>query len=427
MKVKRNNPGGYVQTDAAVTLLTGGGDPHYAFGMAKMFEAAGISVDIIGSDEYMSKAFSELRNARVLNLRGSLNSSVRFRKKIARVAAYYLRLMAYAVSAKPKLFHILWNNKFETIDRTLLMLFYRALGKKVVLTAHNVNAGRRDANNTRFNRFTLRFQYRLAHHIFVHTEKMKAELVNEFHVRSDRATVIPFGINNAVPKTGLTSARAKQKLGIAEDEKAILFFGRIVPYKGLDILVSACQQLFEGDDKYRLIIAGRPDKCPEHWAAIRCKLETSARRKNVFVNASFIPDDEAEVYFKAADVLVLPYREIFQSGVLFLGYSYGLPVLVSDVGSLKDDVVPGETGFVFEPGETQSLVTAIERYFASDLYANLESNRQKIIACAMQQHSWDEVGKAVTDVYASLLPRQIFLDIHTSPHKTAEQQKDLLA
>ena len=58
----------------------------------------------------------------------------------------------------------------------------------------------------------------------------------------------------------------------------------------------------------------------------------------VLLRADYIPDDETEIYFKAADVLVLPYRQIYQSGVLFLGYSFGLPVLAADVGSLKDEM-----------------------------------------------------------------------------------------
>ncbi len=89
-------------------------------------------------------------------------------------------------------------------DRTLLMLYYRLLGKKVVLTLHNINASERDANDTTLNRSTLRFQYRLADHIFVHTEKMKLELMQEFRVLPARITVIPFGINNSVPNTSLT-------------------------------------------------------------------------------------------------------------------------------------------------------------------------------------------------------------------------------
>ncbi len=92
----------------------------------------------------------------------------------------------------------------------------------------------------------------------------------------------------------------------------------------------------------------------------------------VLLRADFIPDDETEVYFKAADVLVLPYRHIYQSGVLFLGHSFGLPVLAADVGSLKDDIVEGKTGFVFRPEDPVDLAKTIERYFASDLYAELE-------------------------------------------------------
>ena len=91
--------------------------------------------------------------------------------------------------------------------------------------------------------------------------------------------------------------------------------------------------------------------------------------------ADYIPDDETEVYFKAADVLVLPYRHIYQSGVLFLGYSFGLPVLAADVGSLKDEIIEGKTGFVFRPEDPVDLAKTIEQYFASDLFTNLSSRR----------------------------------------------------
>ena len=89
------------------------------------------------------------------------------------------------------------------------------------------------------------------------------------------------------------------------------------------------------------------------------------------LRGDYIPDEETELYFKAADVLVLPYRHIYQSGVLFLGYSFGLPVLAADVGPLKDEIVEGKTGFVFRPEDSVGLATTIEQYFASDLFANL--------------------------------------------------------
>jgi glycosyltransferase involved in cell wall biosynthesis len=88
---------------------------------------------------------------------------------------------------------------------------------------------------------------------------------------------------------------------------------------------------------------------------------------------------------------------------LFLGHSFGLPVLTADVGSLKDDIVEGKTGFVFRPEDPVDLARAIERYFASDLYRELNSRRQQIRDYATQRHSWDLVSEMTMSVYARLL------------------------
>src|SRR5260370_18904051 len=110
-----------------------------------------------------------------------------------------------------------------------------------------------------------------------------------------------------------------------------------------------------------------------------------------------------EVYLKAADVLVLPYRHIYQSGVLFLGYGFGVPALAADVGSLKDDVVEGKTGFTFKPEDPADLSMTIERFFASDLYSDLAERRQEIQALVAEQHSWATVGSLTIAVYGGLL------------------------
>jgi glycosyltransferase involved in cell wall biosynthesis len=125
----------------------------------------------------------------------------------------------------------------------------------------------------------------------------------------------------------------------------------------------------------------------------------------VLLKAEYIPDEETEVYFKASDVLVLPYTHIYQSGVLFLGHSFGLPALAADVGSLKDEIVEGKTGFVFKPEDPIHLARAIECYFASDLFRDLTTRRQQIREYAEKQHSWDAVGQLTMGVYADLLRR----------------------
>src|ERR1700741_754476 len=119
---------------------------------------------------------------------------------------------------------------------------------------------------------------------------------------------------------------------------------------------------------------------------MREELREGVQKGQVLLKADFIPDGETEVYFKAADVLVLPYRHIYQSGVLFLGHSFGLPVLAADVGSLKDEIVEGETGFVFRREDPVDLTRAIETYFSSDLFSNLGARRRDIRDYAMKQN-----------------------------------------
>ena len=283
------------------------------------------------------------------------------------------------------------------------MLYYKCLGKRILLTAHNVNTRKRDSNDSFFNRATLRFQYRLADHVFVHTQKMKAELSNELGVEEDRITVIPFGINNSVPNTELTPSEAKRQLGIGDSQKAVLFFGNIAPYKGLEYLVSAFRRISAGRDDYRMIIAGTPKNCDAYWRPIQQDLVPDVQQGRVLLKADHIPDEDTEIYFKAADLLILPYRHIYQSGVLFLGQNFGLPVVATDVGSLKDDIVEGKTGFMCRPEDPLDLTNAIERYFESDIYRELNKRRREIREHAEKHHSWNEIAQITTRVYAGLL------------------------
>ena len=384
-------------------MLTGGADRPYVFGLATTLTWKGLALDLIGSDELDSPDFRCMPGVNFLNLRGNQRPEASLVSKVFRVLMYYARLLRYAATSRPRIFHILWNNRFESFDRTLLMFYYKLLKKRIVLTAHNVNKARRDCNDTVFNRLTLRIQYHFADHIFVHTERMKRELIEDFGVHGSRVNIIPFGINNAVPNTLLTPAEARQRLGIQDGKKTILFFGNIAPYKGLEYLISAFHQVLAGRDDYQLIVAGRPKNCERYWTATQEAIREDVRKGRVLLRDYVIPDDETELYFKAADVLVLPYRHIYQSGVLFLGYSFGLPVLAAAVGSLKDEIVEGKTGFVFRSEDPADLAKAIETYFASDLYRELNIRRQEIRDYATERHSWDVVGQLTLSVYARLL------------------------
>jgi D-inositol-3-phosphate glycosyltransferase len=389
-----------------IGLFTGGRDRPYAFGLVKALMSEGLCLHVVGGDELDASEIQANSNLKFIDLHGTSRPDAGHLRKALRVLFYYARVIPYSAVAKPKIFHILWNGKFEYFDRTLLALYYKLLGKKIALTAHNVNAGKRDSNDSLLNRLTLRIQYRLADHIFVHTEQMKSELLHDFAVPAGNVTVIPFGINNAVPCTDLTVTDAKQRLSLKNGDRAILFFGNIGPYKGLDQLVAAFQRISARHPEYRLIIAGKHRTGAEAYVdQIRESTKADVECGRVIQRIEHIPDSEVEMYFKAADVLVLPYTHVFQSGVMFLGYSFGLPVIATDVGSLRDDIIEGRTGFLCGPSDPTDLANKIESYFESDLFKDLAGRRQEIQDYAKERHSWDVVGEKTRDVYAALASR----------------------
>lgn len=392
-----------------VSLLTGGGDPTYALPLCSALTSMGVYVDFIAGDAMSTADAVKVENCQYFNLRGDQNARAPIYRKVFRILTYYYKLITYSVTTDSKVFHILWPSRlwpsrFVYFDRTIINVWYKMLGKRIVYTAHNINEGERDNNDTLLNRLTLKFLYKFVDHIFVHTDKMQLQLIEGFQISDSKITVIPFGINNVLPRSGLTEMEAKHVLNVADHHKTLLFFGIISPYKGLDILIIALSLLrCEGND-WRLIIAGSVKKGHNvYWDGIEDTIAKHDLNGTIMRSIEFIPDENVERYFKAADVAILPYRHIFQSGVLLLAYNFGLPVIAADVGALRDSIVEGETGFVCQPENPEDLARTISAYFESDLYKNLKVNRKKIIDYANEQYSWRTVGEITRTVYCNQL------------------------
>lgn len=387
-----------------IALFTGGIDKHYAAGLCRSLASLGIAVDVIGNREMAAELKEwKLPNLEVLPLYASLSESRSRLQKLLACARVYGRLIRYATTTSAPVFHTLWNYKLPLLDRTILLLYCRLLRKRLLFTAHNINAAERDGHDSLLNRLSLRVQYRLVDGIFVHTEKMKEQLVQLFGVQTEKITVIPFGTYSMVPQTTLTAAEAKQRLGLGPTDRAILFFGRITPYKGIDLLAEAFERVARSNPNYRLVIAGEVMKEAEPlWRRVQQAIAESPARGQVLEHVRFIPDSEIELYLKGADVLVLPYTEIFQSGVLFMSWSFGLPVIATDVGSFRRDIDPGVTGYVCRSGDPADLAASIDTYFASDLYRNLAEQRVRIKESIQASHSWEIAAGKTAEVYGRL-------------------------
>ena len=150
------------------------------------------------------------------------------------------------------------------------------------------------------------------------------------------------------------------------------------------------------------MIVGKPKRSEDYWNQIQLTIALQGARHRIIERIEYIPDEETELYFKAADVLILPYTRVFQSGVLFLGYSFGLPAIAADVGGLKEEIIEGETGLVCKPQDSSDLANAIRRYFGSELFSKLDRRRPQIKQYANERYSWDKVATITTLVYSNL-------------------------
>jgi len=245
----------------------------------------------------------------------------------------------------------------------------------------------------------LRFFYRNVSRLIVHTNRMKEELSGDYGIPESKISVIPHGLMTAVPESELGGAEARRRLGLTSEAKVVLAFGLISPYKGLELLVEALGKLRKQNTKITLVIAGRVKECGDYWNGVCQLIQQEGLADNVIMELKHIPDEAVELYFKAADVLVMSYRNIFQSGVLFLAYRFGLPVIATNVGSLREDIVEGKTGFVAKANDPVDLAMTIEKYFASPLFAQLESNREKIREFSHARYSWSQIGLLTRKVY----------------------------
>jgi len=406
MGFNRMGVAGGGKKEMKIALLSGGGEKHYQLGLTKGLAEAGIEVELVGNNAMACSNIVKERNVLFYNLREDQNPDSPLSKKIVRILKYYFRLIIFAYHSTAPIFHIQWDNKFKLFDRIVLTVYYKILGKKIVLTVHNVNGEARDRRNSWINECSLNIQYALCNRLIVHTQKMKRELISQFHLSEKKIFVIPHGVNTLALSASINRIGARQRLNISLSKKVILFFGRISAYKGVDLLIDSFIDAGKNDKDLFLIIAGNVKKDNAFFESIKDKIRTSGTQENILTCFDFIPDNDVEIYFKAADCIVLPYRDIYQSGVLFLALGFGLPIIATDVGNLREEVESGKCGFIVAPNNRRELAVMLSLYFQSDLFKNKESESKRIQAYATQKYSWSSIGLKTKSIYLSLLAKR---------------------
>jgi glycosyltransferase involved in cell wall biosynthesis len=346
-------------------------------------------IDFIGSSIHRDRTVPG--NVVFYNLRGGHEEQVPVVSKITRILRYHLKLVTYLLWSRATIVHVQYV-RFPVAEGILLTLFIRLLGKKAVYTAHDVLPHSRD---TRINRIVYGWIYRLQNQIIAHTNYIRQRIAGEFGIPERKIHVVPHGVYERSFDTALTPAIARKQLQLEEDRLILLFFGFIAEYKGLDLLLGSMKQV-HGKRKLHLVIAGRV--APEYRNEFSRLVEDPSVKGMLTLHIRFIRDEEIETLFKAAHVAVLPYREASQSGVLFMSYAYGVPVLVPNLGGFPDDVIPEKTGFVFEKENPSDLTLCLEQISSTESVIT-GSCSQFIRDHAFTQYAWSRSCSMMADVY----------------------------
>ncbi len=191
-----------------------------------------------------------------------------------------------------------------------------------------------------------------------------------------------------------TRETARARLGLAGE--VALFFGYVRRYKGLDTLLSAWPAVRARRPGATLVVAG---EAYEDTAAYRALAEAAGPGAVRWIDR-YIPDDEVEALFRAADVAVLPYRSATQSGVTHVAYALGVPVIATRVGGITETVREGETGLTCPPEDPAALADAIARYFESGMRATMAPH----LAALQEAHSWAALAASTVDLVDELRP-----------------------
>jgi glycosyltransferase involved in cell wall biosynthesis len=222
----------------------------------------------------------------------------------------------------------------------------------------------------------------------VHSERDRQDLQRLLPGATVRRTVHP--TYERLAGNGLSPSNARAILSLDEEANVLLFFGFIRQYKGLSYLIDALPQVLAERDVH-LVVAG------EFWddpAPYLAQIQRLGLRERVTIVNRYVPDEELAPYLSAADLMVLPYVDATQSGVVPLAFGHGLPVLTTRVGGLPEVVEEGITGLLVAPCSSEELAAAILDFYRRELgpgmRANIESRRDRF--------SWEQMEGVIEEL-----------------------------
>ena len=301
------------------------------------------------------------------------------------------RFIRLLLRQRPDILHI--QTLLAPRKDAVLLLICRLFKVQVVITVHNILPH----EVRRFEPWIFAHYYRSAAALILHSELNRSQLLEWLpSIEAEKTHVVAHGNYEGFRKLELDRSAARAHLGLPEDGQIALFFGAIRPYKGLDLLLQTINPVKEACPEAIFVVAGIIS--PELEAMYKAQIAAlGIGNEALIARFGYLSTEDAIAYVCAADLVVLPYREIYQSGVLFWAYSFGRGVLATRTGSFPEAVEEDKSGWLVEVESVEALERTLSRVLKDP--AKLAEVGEYARKLASTNYNWGGIARKTVQVY----------------------------
>jgi len=275
-----------------------------------------------------------------------------------------------------------WLPFFGPCFGTIAKVAKRGTRTKVLFICDNVIPHERRPGDVLFTRYA----FRQADYFVVQSNAVEKDLLANFPGVKYRNVPHPVYDLFGAP---LAKDEARRRLGITQ-KRVILYFGYVRQYKGLMVLIDAMKLIGDSANMADTLLLA-VGECYDDETRYRDRIRALGLEQRIRFVSDYVPNDQVQLYFSAADVVALPYLSATQSGITQIAYSFDKPVIATNVGGLAEVVLDEETGYVVEPNSPAALANAVERFYRDNRETAFVANVRR----EKQKYSWENLVRQI--------------------------------
>jgi glycosyltransferase involved in cell wall biosynthesis len=409
--------GEYLMRVFVVEPRSSGGMIHYAYQLCAAMAAEGADVVLVTAADYELAAL--LHNFHVENRMRlwalnvpkpapAANPLLRLARKGLRLAQRgvralrlireWNRLVRYLLRERPD---VIQFGKIEFAFESIFLKRLARRGLRLAQITHEFERREQEGLLAALENRLYQSVFSSFSALFFHEENNRDRFLSLFTVDRARTHIIPHGNEEIFHLFAAQTVRPPDLLnrfGLAPDEPVVLFFGGLMPSKGLPELLEAFAEV-RGASRARLVIAGYPSKFMD-MAALHAQVESLGLSDAVIFDTRYVPLEEVGPLMELARLVVYPYRSSTASGSLQVAYAFGRAVVATRVGGLPDVVEEGRSGLLVPPQDPAALAAAILALVSDPARAAEMGAHARHLS--QTKYAWPPIARRILEVYSAL-------------------------